>query len=392
MTDAIFYTAYDDMPPAIVRLRRGRRQRRGQGTLGLLCLLATGATTLSALPALGPGSLRMPALASRLVPPLKVASALPVPQRVTDDPLLLPGFVAGAPSGFAGSRPLSARFIPADAPALAVVAEAPAPAVSRAAVAEATEAAVAGPQVLAANAEDADADVVIPSIPPSASPLLAADVPLPTPRPTDIAPGVTRAPPFRATRRPTVLASLTPAAKPMVSPDNRSFLEKFFGVGQQDARPATPVLGYAAPEDSWFSGLRNGAGGNPARSYGEGTAVYEIASHTVFMPDGTRLEAHSGLGSRLDDPRFVHERMRGPTPPATYGLKLRESLFHGVQALRLTPVDSRVFGRDGLLAHTYMLGPKGDSNGCVSFRDYKTFLQAFQKGDVRRLVVVPRLS
>ena len=36
--------------------------------------------------------------------------------------------------------------------------------------------------------------------------------------------------------------------------------------------------------------------------------------------------------------------------------------------------------RDGMLAHTYMLGPKGESNGCVSFRDYSKFLAAFRRG------------
>jgi hypothetical protein len=84
--------------------------------------------------------------------------------------------------------------------------------------------------------------------------------------------------------------------------------------------------------------------------------------------------------------------MRGATPPATYELKLRESLFHGVRALRLTPIDSNVYGRDGLLAHTYMLGPRGDSNGCVSFRNYDAFLQAFLRGDVKRLAVVAKLN
>jgi hypothetical protein len=84
--------------------------------------------------------------------------------------------------------------------------------------------------------------------------------------------------------------------------------------------------------------------------------------------------------------------MRGATPPATYDLKLRESLFHGVEALRLTPIDSSVFGRAGLLAHTYMLGPNGDSNGCVSFRNYDAFLQAFKRGEVKRLAVVARLN
>ena len=45
-------------------------------------------------------------------------------------------------------------------------------------------------------------------------------------------------------------------------------------------------------------------------------------------------------------------------------------------------------GRDGLLAHTYMLGANGQSNGCVSFRDYQAFLRAYQNGQVKRLVVV----
>src|ERR1700738_4804517 len=79
------------------------------------------------------------------------------------------------------------------------------------------------------------------------------------------------------------------------------------------------------------------------------TAVYRISAHTASMPDGTRLEAHSGLGSRLDDPRYVRERMRGPTPPHVYDLAPREALFHGVPALRLKPVggEAAVFGRTG---------------------------------------------
>jgi hypothetical protein len=35
----------------------------------------------------------------------------------------------------------------------------------------------------------------------------------------------------------------------------------------------------------------------------------------------------------------------------------------------MIPEDSlKVFGRAGLLAHSFMLGPNGDSNGCVSFK------------------------
>jgi hypothetical protein len=123
------------------------------------------------------------------------------------------------------------------------------------------------------------------------------------------------------------------------------------------------------------------------------TAVYDIAAHTVYLPNGERLEAHSGLGDKLDDPRYVNLKDRGPTPPNVYDLTLRGELFHGVRAIRLNPVDdSRTFGRDGILAHTYMLGPSGQSFGCVSFKDYQAFLHAFLKGEVERLVVVPRLG
>jgi Tlde1 domain len=123
------------------------------------------------------------------------------------------------------------------------------------------------------------------------------------------------------------------------------------------------------------------------------TAVYDITARAVYLPNGEKLEAHSGLGDELDDPQYVHVRMRGPTPPNVYDLTLREELFHGVRAIRLNPVDDgKMFGREGMLAHTYMLGPNGQSNGCVSFRDYPKFLQAFLSGDVDRLVVVPKLG
>jgi hypothetical protein len=122
------------------------------------------------------------------------------------------------------------------------------------------------------------------------------------------------------------------------------------------------------------------------------TAIYDIAARTVYLPNGTRLEAHSGLGSLLDNPRYVRTKMQGPTPPNVYKLTLREALFHGVRAIRLVPVnDEKMFGRDGILAHSYMLGPSGQSNGCVSFRDYPAFLNAFLKGEVDRLVVVDHL-
>jgi Tlde1 domain len=123
------------------------------------------------------------------------------------------------------------------------------------------------------------------------------------------------------------------------------------------------------------------------------TAIYDIAARTVYLPDGHRLEAHSGLGSHLDDPRYVSTKGQGPTPPNVYNLALRERLFHGVRAIRLVPVeDGKMFGRDGILAHSFMLGPSGQSNGCVSFRNYPAFLNAYLRGEVNRLVVVEHLA
>jgi hypothetical protein len=39
-----------------------------------------------------------------------------------------------------------------------------------------------------------------------------------------------------------------------------------------------------------------------------------------------------------------------------------------------------------------MLGPSGQSNGCVSFSNYAEFLDAYQRGEINRLVVVERLA
>jgi hypothetical protein len=210
----------------------------------------------------------------------------------------------------------------------------------------------------------------------------------------------------------------------VTSSDNRVFLEKSFDTPQHSGqRP--PALPYAAPESDvldneppipqmpdtpgepgsygpWSQDQTAAAGldfnipgpgaGTPTTTAAAWTAVYDISAHTVYLPDGTKLEAHSGRGGRLDDPHYVHERMRGATPPNVYELALREKTFHGVQALRLKPVGGgNTFGRSGILAHTYMLGPKGESNGCVVFKNYNAFLQAFQNGQVKRLVVVDNL-
>jgi len=174
--------------------------------------------------------------------------------------------------------------------------------------------------------------------------------------------------------------------------ERRSMVEKLWG------KPASQgtLLAYASADASVTGTIPHEQnpvmGGSPP--YDRDTAVYDITAHTVYLPDGTKLEAHSGLGSDLDDPRSARVRMRGVTPPHIYDLKPREALFHGVPALRLTPIggEETIYGREGLLAHTFMLGPKGDSNGCVSFRDYYAFLEAYRNKGIRKLAVVARID
>jgi hypothetical protein len=219
-----------------------------------------------------------------------------------------------------------------------------------------------------------------------AAPPVPAIVPLPVPRPLDL-----RAPkpsaPAQVASAPAAVAprlALAPAAAP---PDNRNFFEKLFGV-----RPASPpdaALGYAALDRGTGSIAPTARFGPGSGAVSAGTAVYDIVAQTVYMPNGEKLEAHSGLGDMMDNPRHVNVRMKGATPPGTYILTEREALFHGVRAIRLNPVGGSpaIYGRNGILAHSYLLGPRGDSNGCVSFKDYDKFLHAFLRGEVKRLVV-----
>jgi hypothetical protein len=174
------------------------------------------------------------------------------------------------------------------------------------------------------------------------------------------------------------------SASPTAQSDDRTFLQRI-----SDLLPGHITLASLAPD----SGSLSDGPDLAALGYDNSTAVYDISAHAVYMPNGSKLEAHSGFGSLMDDPGHVNERNIGATPPNIYDLKTRERLFHGVQALRMIPVDDKgMLGRTGLLAHGYMLGPNGDSNGCVSIKSYERFLKAFQNGEIKRLVVVTSLN
>jgi hypothetical protein len=186
------------------------------------------------------------------------------------------------------------------------------------------------------------------------------------------------------------------AVMSLASNERQTIVEKLWGTPRPQPHSSS-LLAFASADASATGSL--GPAQNPALAgstprYDQSTAVYDISAHMVYLPDGTRLEAHSGLGSQLDDPRSANIRMRGVTPPHMYELTPREALFHGVPALRLNPVggEETIYGRSGLLAHTYMLGPNGDSNGCVSFRDYNAFLNAYRNQGIKRLAVVARID
>jgi type VI secretion system (T6SS) effector TldE1-like protein len=181
----------------------------------------------------------------------------------------------------------------------------------------------------------------------------------------------------------------------IASNDRHAIVDKLWG---KETSPRNPVLAYASADAGSVTGSITPHEQNPmlggSAPYDRDTAVYDIAAHTVYLPDGTKLEAHSGLGSNMDDPSSSKVRMRGVTPPHIYTLKPRESLFHGVAALRLTPIggEDAIYGREGLLAHSFMLGPAGASNGCVSFRDYNAFLSAYHNQGIRKLAVVAHVE
>ena len=206
-----------------------------------------------------------------------------------------------------------------------------------------------------------------------------------------VAKAITQAALDNVSTDPDYTGSLGTAAPTLATADVGTITLPKIPATRADARPAPmpqsrPRLASLPPAGDL--GIKMEGDPDPAK-----TAIYDIVGQVVYLPNGEKLEAHSGLGNFMDDPRSHRQKNRGVTPPNTYKLKLREALFHGVQAIRLTPVNEDImFGRDGMLAHTYMLGPSGQSNGCVSFKDYPRFLRAFLRGEVEHMVVVARLD
>jgi hypothetical protein len=141
--------------------------------------------------------------------------------------------------------------------------------------------------------------------------------------------------PFEEPRPSKVGAVPLPKSRPVEAPrsveanlelkdsqtENRTLLQKI-----SDLLPARIRLASLAPDGGLFRQKPDLA----SLGYDNVTAVYDISARAVYMPDGSKLEAHSGFGNLMDNPAYVSERMVGATPPNVYDLKPREQLFHGV--------------------------------------------------------------
>ncbi|WP_346360204.1 tlde1 domain-containing protein [Bosea sp. (in: a-proteobacteria)] len=359
------------------------KRRRGSPFIRLGVLVAVAGGAMAGVSA---WSNRPAEQAATAAPPIqRQAQAHPVASHGAT-PLLRPGYVVGyVPQSFADSAPLSGRFQSAALAPQAVVFD------------PETTGSIAPAEPVAPSVATTVVAVQPATTEPSRIALIA---PRPVPRPSDLK-LPTPAEPRVATRATSrqgkdVIAKAEPAA------DNRNFFEKLFGVNANAPQSSGERLAYAAPQDDITQRSGRGSGltvapapmpvpmssATPAAS-GK-TAVYDISARVVYLPNGERLEANSGLGDMMNDLRFVHVRMKGPTPPHVYNLTEREALFHGVRAIRMHPVggSGKIFGRAGLLVHNYLLGPRGDSNGCVSVKDYDRFLQSFLRGEIKQLVVV----
>jgi hypothetical protein len=295
---------------------------------------------------------------------------MPAPQNVANALMFNERFAASAPQG---ELPRSVTAAPVEATKLA---EASPPAQTPKAIAAAKPAETAKPKVAAPATK------------------LALNVPAATSKEIEAKAGDDKTAKSSGSSIRDMAQRAKAAVMSIASGEKQNMVEKLWG--KQPAGGG--LMAYASADASVTGSIIDTRSQNPmmggAPPYDRQTAVYDISAKMVYLPDGTRLEAHSGLGSKMDDVRSSHVRMQGVTPPHIYELKPREALFHGVPALRLTPIggQDKIYGRDGLLAHTYMLGPSGQSNGCVSFADYYAFLDAYKNKGIRRLAVLAKIQ
>ena len=92
----------------------------------------------------------------------------------------------------------------------------------------------------------------------------------------------------------------SPPEKPSAAPEPPARKPARTAKPKPEAKPDAPTLAYARPDKpavGAFKNLFNAPGGSSSGA-SNGVAVYDISAGTgVYMPDGSRLEAHSGIGA-----------------------------------------------------------------------------------------------
>jgi len=105
-------------------------------------------------------------------------------------------------------------------------------------------------------------------------------IPLPVPRPATLLPGRANVAQNAAATPRDVKTGIRPESSGV-----QSVFDKLFGTEQ----PTGPALAYAAPEDRSVQSAIKTAFARPG-AVDSAPAVYDIAAHTVYLPDGTRVE------------------------------------------------------------------------------------------------------
>jgi hypothetical protein len=106
-------------------------------------------------------------------------------------------------------------------------------------------------------------------------------------------------------------------------------------------------------------------------------------------PDRLAQRVHREMTSQLCCVAAVRDRFH-PISSPDYDFarvrRIKHRIFHVIKFAKAAR------GRGGLLAHTCVLGPNGQSNGCVSFKNYAAFLRAYQNGEIKHLAVVASMN
>ena len=160
--------------------------------------------------------------------------------------------------------------------------------------------------------------------------------------------------------------------------EKTSFFEKLFG------KPKPVALAYAAPDDA-------GLVGNIAGRYDQWTAVYDISAHKVYLPDGSVLPFRPRQRARRSG--VTPTNVQGSTPVNVYDLKPRETLLHGVEAIRLDPSGRVPRARPQRLFGPHLHAwPQWDSFGCVLAPATTTpSSRRFKEQKIKHLAVVASL-